>query len=104
MARAVAARLSRRLVSRRELERAGHHLDALQALLTQLREACRQAHERASAAEAARRHQREHVARVLAPPVERLAVRLDELARIQCAHAAAVERLRQQAERDAPGA
>ncbi len=90
---ALVERLRRTFATRQELNGFGERLTGLQTLYLQLRENTDEIRERMTAAEAEQRHQWERTAEQVIRPLERITDKLDGVAEVQAAQAAALEHI-----------
>lgn len=96
---ALVERLRRTFATRQDLNGFGDRLMALQTLYLQVREAADDARERIAAAESEQRHQWERIAEQVIRPLERITDKLEGVAEIQAAQAAALEHIGQRMDR-----
>lgn len=90
---ALVERLRRTFATRQELNGFGDRLTALQSLYLQVREGVDDARERIVATEAEQRHQWERIAEQVIRPLERITDKLEGVAEVQAAQAAALEHI-----------
>ncbi len=90
---ALVERLRRTFATRQELNGFGDRLMAMQSLYLQVREGVDEARERIAATEAEQRHQWERIAEQVIRPLERITDKLEGVAEVQAAQAAALEHI-----------
>lgn len=90
---ALVERLRRTFATRQDLNGFGDRLMALQTLYLQVREATDEARARTAATEAEQRHQWERIAEQVIKPLQRITDKLEGVAEIQAAQAAALEHI-----------
>lgn len=85
--------LRRTFATRQELNGVRESLQALQSLYLQVRETADEARSRASAAQAEQKHRWERIAEQVIRPLERITDKLEGVAEIQAAQAAALDQI-----------
>ncbi len=90
---ALVERLRRTFATRQDLNGFGDRLMALQTLYLQVREGIDEARVRSAAMEAEQRHQWARIAEQVIKPLERITDKLEGVAEIQAAQAAALEHI-----------
>ena len=90
---ALVERLRRTFATQQELNGFGDRLMALQTLYLQVREAADDARTRIAATETEQRHQWERIAEQVIRPLERITDKLEGVAEVQAAQAAALEHI-----------
>lgn len=96
---ALVERLRRTFATRHDLNGLGDRVMALQTLYLQVREGVDDARERLAATESEQRHQWERIAEQVIRPLERITDKLEGVAEIQAAQAAALEHIGQRMDR-----